>query len=91
MKERIMTGWTWARLLYLLAGLFLMIHSIVEERWIGVALGGYFAAMGLFAFGCAGGMCYPGISSEQSAQNSDQEAEDVKFDEVKSKQDGKDI
>lgn len=57
MKTRILTGWTFTRALYFGAGIFLLVQSIMDGQWAGILFGGYFAAMGLFAFGCAGGNC----------------------------------
>lgn len=88
MKERILTGWTFTRVFYLVAGIFLIVHSINDGQWFGILFGGYFTAMGLFAFGCASGTCYPGISSKQFRQDSNHEINDVTFEEVKAKQDG---
>lgn len=60
MRDRLLYGWTFQRGFYLLAGLVMGIVSIINQEWIGVAVGTYFASMGLFAFGCAGGHCYTG-------------------------------
>lgn len=60
MKERILTNWTFTRALYLLMGSALIIQSAVSQQWFGVLFGGYFASMGLFAFGCAAGNCFGG-------------------------------
>ena len=68
MKERILKGWTMTRVVYLLLGSALVWQSIAETQWIGVVLGGYFAAMGVFAFGCATGNCYGGQCSTDSEQ-----------------------
>ncbi len=57
MKDRILTGWNYQRTFYLLAGLLITIVSILDQQWIGVAMGSYFTAMGLFGFGCAAGKC----------------------------------
>lgn len=57
MKERILTGWTLPRVFYLGAGLFLLISAIPDGQWFEILFGGYFTAMGLFGFGCAGGNC----------------------------------
>jgi hypothetical protein len=66
---RITTGWTLTRVVYLLLGSALVWQSLVDNQWLGVALGGYFAAMGVFAFGCAAGNCYGGKCSTGSEQN----------------------
>ncbi len=60
MKERILTGWTIPRGLYLAFGLYIIIESVARQQWFGVVFGSYFAAMGLFAFGCASGACFGG-------------------------------
>lgn len=57
MKERILTGWTIARWLYLGIGILMIVQSVISRQWFGIAIGSYFAAMGLFAFGCAAGNC----------------------------------
>ena len=72
MKERILTNWTFTRAFYLIAGLFVIIQSVMGQQWFGIAFGGYFAAMGLFAFGCASGNCAGGNCSTESNQNSNQ-------------------
>jgi hypothetical protein len=84
MKERILTGWTLTRVLYLVMGTYIVVQSVLEQQWIGILLGGYFASMGLFAFGCAAGNCGVGYSEGQKNQDS-ANFEDVVFEEVKGK------
>jgi hypothetical protein len=83
MKERLTTGWTFQRVIYLILGSFILIQSLVELHWMGILFGSYFASMGLFAFGCASGNCF-GSTCETpgSKQNS---IDKVEFEEVKSK------
>ncbi len=57
MWHRLRTGWTFIRGVYLLMGIFVIVQSVQEKFWAGVAFGAYFSSMGLFAFGCAGGHC----------------------------------
>ena len=85
MKERILTNWTFARALYLVMGIAVVVQSIMSQQWFGVAFGGYFAAMGLFAFGCAAGNCYGGNCSTELEQKSNTAIQDVEFEEVKTK------
>lgn len=66
MKARILSGWTFTRALYLIIGILIIIQSLMEKEWLGAAFGGYFAAMGLFAFGCASGSCFQGNCSVDS-------------------------
>ena len=52
-----MSDWSIRRALYLGLGIMMVVHSIIDSMWIGVFFGAYFAAMGLFGFGCANGQC----------------------------------
>ncbi|NCI47885.1 hypothetical protein [Sediminibacterium soli] len=63
MKNRIRYGWNFQRVLYLLIGIAVIGQSIAIREWAGLLIGGYFAAMGLFAFGCAAGNCFNGSCS----------------------------
>lgn len=60
MKTRLLRGWTFNRVLFLTMGGFVLAESIWRMEWVGMVFGGYFAAMGLFGFGCAGGSCAGG-------------------------------
>ncbi len=64
MRQRILTGWTFQRALFLIMGTIMVVQSAMQKQWVGVAVGGYFASMGLFSFGCAAG-CYGGSCSTQ--------------------------
>jgi hypothetical protein len=70
MKERILSNWTFSRGLYFVIGSVLMIESIMSHNWPGILFGGYFAAMGLFAFGCASGHCYGANCAVESKRKS---------------------
>ena len=85
MKERILTGWTLTRVLYLVMGTYIVVQSVLEQQWIGILLGGYFASMGLFAFGCAAGNCGVGSYSEGRKNQGAGDFEEVVFEEVKGK------
>jgi hypothetical protein len=71
MLDRILTGWSFQRAFYLIAGGGMVIMSIVDHQWPGVLIGGYFASMGLFAFGCASGNCYGGACKTDMNKESD--------------------
>lgn len=45
------------RILFLVTGLVLLIHTLMDRQYIGALLGIYITAMGLFGFGCAAGNC----------------------------------
>jgi hypothetical protein len=85
MKERILTNWTLTRALYLLIGIAVIVQSVMSQEWFGVAFGGYFASMGLFAFGCAAGNCYGGNCATEPQQKSNMNIKDVEFEDVKTK------
>ncbi|MBU2018909.1 MAG: hypothetical protein KJ941_04615 [Bacteroidetes bacterium] len=83
MKERILTNWTLARALYLGMGIVVIIQSVMSQLWFGAVIGGYFASMGLFAFGCAAGNCFGGNCAVEPKQKPI--IQEVDFDEIKSK------
>ncbi|MCX6186768.1 MAG: hypothetical protein NTU43_07200 [Bacteroidetes bacterium] len=85
MKERIMTGWTYTRGLYLLMGLVIIVQAFMAKQWMGVAFGGYFASMGLFAFGCASGSCFGATRNANVSQKPLDDTIDVDYEEVKTK------
>lgn len=60
MKERILKNWTLTRALFLVLGTIILVQAILDQQWFGILFGSYFAAMGLFSIGCAGGNCYGG-------------------------------
>ena len=85
MKNRILTNWTFGRALYLVMGIVFIVQSIMNQQWLGVAFGGYFASMGLFAFGCAAGNCYGRNCETEPQLKSNTTIQDVEFEEVKTK------
>lgn len=54
---RISLPWTFSRFLYLGLGGIILFQAIADQLWLGAIMGGYFIAMGLFAWGCASGDC----------------------------------
>jgi hypothetical protein len=85
MKQRILTNWTFARALFLVVGITVIVQSVLSQQWFGAIFGGYFASMGLFAFGCAAGNCYGGNCATEPQQKSNTTIQDVEFEEVKTK------
>lgn len=55
----------------------------MSRQWFGVAFGSYFAAMGLFAFGCASGNCFGGNCETESKHKTSNQ--DIEFEEVNTK------
>lgn len=85
MIDRILTSWTLTRFLYLGLGIAIVINSAMNQQWIGILFGAYFAAMGLFAFGCAAGNCFVGNKYAAAAENNSADIQDVVFEEIKNK------
>ena len=54
---RISLPWSLMRILNLVLGITIAGLAIHDKLWIGVLIGAYFVASGLFAWGCAGGNC----------------------------------
>lgn len=85
MKERIFSRWTFTRVIYLVMGSYIIVQSIIEKQWMGAALGGYFAAMGLFAFGCVAGNCFGDNCTAEPIPKSGTNSTEIDFEEVKTK------
>jgi hypothetical protein len=83
MKDRILKNWNLTRVLYLVIGIAIIIQSITNHQWLGVFFGGYFASMGLFAFGCASGNCFGGDCQTKTIQKTDSQVKDIEFEEIK--------
>lgn len=83
MKNRLLNNWTFPRVLYVLMGSFVVVQSVLQSQWFGVLFGLYFAAMGLFAFGCAAGNCGVNLNSKAMQNHKDVEFEEVSSEIVK--------
>ena len=67
--KRISTGWTFIRGFYVAIGTFVLVQSVLQQQWIGVFIGAYFASMGIFSFGCAAGNCVGGNCDVEISNN----------------------
>jgi len=76
------TGWTFIRFMYLLLGGFIVIQSIMDHQWLGMFIGAYFGAMGLFGFGCASGACFGSMRNPLNPDDSINSNEDIQYDEI---------
>lgn len=85
MKERILRNWNFTRVLYLIMGCAVIVQSLISRQWLGIAFGGYFASMGLFAFGCASGNCFGSNCSTETSETKESEIQDIQFEEIKTK------
>ncbi|MDQ3141444.1 MAG: hypothetical protein M3Q56_04260 [Bacteroidota bacterium] len=85
LKQRILTGWTFIRILYVGLGTTVIIISAMSQQWFGILFGAYFASMGLFSFGCAAGGCFGGNCNTPQIQQNKTQMQDVEFEEVEKK------
>jgi len=84
MKNRILYGWNPRRALYGLGGIAIIVYAIMAKEWWGALLGGYFAFMGVFNFGCASGNCgYVPDRKTRTAEDKSAGLEEINFEEVK--------
>lgn len=81
MRDRILKGWTFQRFLYLIIGGVVIAQAVAERHWMIMVMGGYFAAMAVFNFGCAAGCygsaCSPGKDARQSRKSLDTNINEV--------------
>ena len=87
LRARILTGWTLQRFAFLGLGGFLLVTAVMEQQWMATLFGGYFAAMGLFGFGCAGGACgnaFMNDGNKPQAIDVDPKTIEIEFEEIKS-------
>jgi len=77
--QRVKTGWTFTRGLYVVMGAIIVIQATMAGQWVGMFLGIYFLSMGVFAFGCAGGNCAVPPVKNNAAPNT----VDVTYEEIK--------
>ena len=78
--KRVLTGWTFTRMVYAGVGLYIVVQALADKEWAFLPLGLYFASMGVFAFGCAGGYC--GVPNKLHTES---ENDRVKFEELNKK------
>ncbi len=81
MSDRFLKGWTFQRFLYLVIGGFVMAQAVVERHWMIMVIGGYFAAMAIFNFGCAAG-CYGSVCSTGKEVRQDRKSLDTNINEI---------
>ena len=75
MKDRILKGWNYRRVMYLIFGAIAVVQAILTKQYFLVAFGAYFAAMGLLGFGCAGGHCAyvpPKATNKKTVENANE-------------------
>ncbi len=86
MGNGILNNWTVTRGLYLIMGLLVVVQSVYEQQYFGLAIGGYFMAMAIFNFGCAAGGCCYNYAPDNTAKATEKvTTTPVEFEEIKNK------
>ena len=82
MKERILSGWNFVRVLWLLMGVGIVTQAITEKNLLMLIPGIYFVFAALANIGCFAGTC---ASSNPGDTKSKVPVTEVEFEEVQSK------
>lgn len=78
---QITNGWSLRRIFYLGMGLLLVVQTFLNGPWFGFIIGGYFASMGLFGFGCAGNNCVP-TTLNKTSTNQEELSDKIKSEDI---------
>lgn len=84
MKNRILRGWNFKRIVYVIVGVATIVMAFQYKEWLFSLVGIYFAAMGIFAFGCASGNCNTGYYAGKGSRSAEQSGRtrDITYEEV---------
>jgi hypothetical protein len=83
MKERILSGWNFMRVLWLLMGIGITIQAITESNFLMLLPGLYFVFTSLANVGCFAGSCAAGFNSKTG--NKKDAITEIEYEEVHSK------
>ena len=83
MKQRILSGWNFVRVLWLMMGTGILIQAITEKNFPMLLPGLYFVFASLANIGCFGGTCATGYTTNNS--NKKEAITEIEFEEVQKK------
>jgi hypothetical protein len=83
MKERILSGWNFMRVLWLIMGTGIVIQAITEKNFLMLLPGLYFVFASLANIGCFAGSCATGYTT--NTDNKKEAITEIEFEEVQSK------
>lgn len=83
MKERILSGWNFMRVLWLIMGTGIVIQAITEKNFLMLLPGLYFVFASLANIGCFAGSCATGYTT--NTDNKKETITEIEFEEVQSK------
>jgi len=84
MKERILSRWSFMRILWLVMGVGISIQAVNERNFLMLIPGIYFVFGAIANVGCFAGACATGLSPSKNRQNKEVVPE-VEYEEVSSK------
>jgi len=83
MKERILSGWNFVRILWLTMGVGVIIQAITERNFLMLLPGLYFVFAALANIGCFAGSCATGFNTNNN--NKKEAITEIEYEEIHSK------
>jgi hypothetical protein len=83
MKQRILSGWNFMRILWLMMGIGIVIQAITEKNFLMLLPGLYFVFASLANIGCFAGSCATGYTSNTGTKK--EAITEIEYEEVQSK------
>lgn len=83
MKERILSGWNFMRVLWLVMGVGISIQAVTEKNYLMLLPGLYFVFAALANIGCFAGNCATGFNT--GINNRKEAVSEIEYEEIQSK------
>jgi hypothetical protein len=83
MKERVLSGWNFMRVLWLIMGIGIIIQAITERNFLMLLPGLYFVFAALANIGCFAGSCATGLNTGNRTKKD--AITEIEFEEIHSK------
>jgi hypothetical protein len=83
MKERIVTGWNFMRMLWLIMGIGIILQAVAERNFLMLLPGLYFAFAALGNIGCFAGSCTTTPQTNNGKKT--QAITEIEFEEIQAK------
>ena len=84
MKERLMSGWNFMRVLWLVTGVGIAVQAVTEKNFLMLLPGLYFVFTAVANVGCFAGSCATAYHPGKDARK--ETATGIKYDEIHSKE-----
>ena len=83
MRQRILSGWNFMRIIWLMMGIGIVIQAVTEKNFLMLIPGSYFVFASLANIGCFAGSCATGFDTNNN--NKKQAITDIEYEEIQSK------